>query len=361
MRTALYERHRTLGAKMIAFGGWEMPLLYQGIIAEHLAVRQRVGIFDVSHMGRIVIHGAKAEDFLEFLSTNTIKGKADFSATYTVLASSKGGSVDDVIVYKENSEQFFVVVNAGNRHKDLEHLKREAHLFAVEVQDRYGEDGILAIQGPRADGLISEIFPEALAIKPMHFTPVLFRGQRIVLSRTGYTGSGGFEIYAPHASIVELWELILKEGQKKGIAPIGLGARDTLRLEMGYALYGHELSEEIAPTESVSAWTVKWNKGDFLGKAALEALEGTEHKRSEHGIVLLDKGIAREGCMVCKDGLQIGKVTSGTQSPSLNQAIAIVLVEGNLQVGDRVEVKIRQNTAMAQVVKLPFYQKEKQQ
>lgn len=336
---------------MVEFAGWEMPIQYKGVVAEHNAVRNGVGIFDVSHMGRISVRGPDAESFLDYLSTNRIAGKKDFSATYTVWGTPDGGCVDDVIVYQQSPEEFFVVVNAGNRDKDLAHLLKESKNFDVQIEDHYEMDGILAIQGPQALAIVAECFPEAATLKPMRFIPLTFNGQNIILSGTGYTGSGGLEIYGPHAAITELWDLFLKQG----IEPIGLAARDTLRLEMGFALYGHEINDNIAPTESVSAWTVKMKKDTFIGKEALEKLENSPQKRSEHGIVLIDKGIAREGYEVYKDDKKIGTVTSGTHSPSLNQAIAIILVSGSLQEGDIVEVQIRNKRCKAKITPLPFY------
>ncbi|MBA3817220.1 MAG: glycine cleavage system aminomethyltransferase GcvT, partial [Parachlamydiaceae bacterium] len=338
MKTALYAEHLALGAKMVDFGGWEMPIQYKGIIHEHLVVRQNVGIFDVSHMGRIIIEGNDAECLLNNLSTNVIN-KFDGSATYTVWCDLDGMCVDDLIVYKENSHHFFIVVNAGNRQKDLMHLKQQAMGWDVTITDTYEDGGILAIQGPLAAKLIFSLFPQASSLKHMHFISSSYEGQEILIARTGYTGEEGFEIYASNAATVNLWNLLLKEGQKYQIEPIGLGARDTLRLEMGYALYGHEISATIAPTESVSAWTVKLSQHDFLGKPKLQSLEMLSTKRHAYGIILQDKGIAREGCEVFNLGTLIGKVTSGTFSPSLNQAIAIVLVEKNLQEGDSVDVK----------------------
>lgn len=354
MKTALYNRHCALGAKIVEFSGWQMPIQYQGIIPEHHTVREAVGIFDVSHMGRVLVQGRDAEKFLDYLSTNTIAGKKDFSATYTVWCLETGGCVDDVIIYKQSAEHFFVVVNAGNRQKDLEHLKHYAQGFDVLIQDRYAEDGIIAIQGPLATAVVGQIFEEAHTLKPMHFATISYCGEPIVLSATGYTGSGGFEIYAPHAIIVELWDRLLLLGKLHGIAPIGLGARDTLRLEMGYALYGHELSEQIAASESVSAWTIKWNKSDFLGKTALSTLEQSLEKRSEYGIMLLEPGIARADYEIFQGEKVIGKVLSGTLSPTLNKAIAIVMVKAKLQEGALVKVQIRQHRVNAQVVKLPF-------
>jgi aminomethyltransferase len=327
---------------------------YQGIIPEHKAVREKVGIFDVSHMGRVIIKGKNAESFMDFLSTNKIAGKKDFSATYTVWCLPSGGTVDDLIVYKQNKEHFFVIVNASNRKKDFDHLMKYSSVYDVQIEDCYA-DGIIAIQGPKAKFLVSKIFTQINELKPMHFVSVKYKGKEIILSETGYTGAGGIEIYAPMAETIVLWQQLLNLGKEEGIQPVGLGARDTLRLEMGYALYGHELSEAIAPNESVSVWTIKWDNHDFLGKDALAKLEKEAQKRYQYGIVLTDRGIAREGYEVFSGDIRIGIVTSGTMSPSLNQAIAMIMVERKLQYGENIQIQIRNNKCNAKVVKLPFY------
>lgn len=355
MKTILYDRHVALGAKMIDFCGWEMPIQYQGIIQEHHNVREKVGLFDVSHMGRIVITGVDAEKFLDYISTNKIFGKPNFSATYTVCCDVSGGSVDDIIVYKEDTTHCFVIVNACNREKDLKHLQQQSKAFDVTVTDLYETEGILSIQGPLAQKVLSKFLKDIDTLAHMHFLTTSFEGHSFILSRTGYTGEKGYEIYAPLEAIPLLWDQLLFVGQLEGIMPIGLGARDTLRLEMGFALYGHELTDGIAPTESVSAWAVKFNKSDFIGKEALEKLEESPEMRSEHGIILTEPGIARAGYEVFRDNERIGYVTSGTYSPSLNQSIAIVLVDQTLNVGDRVDVQIRHQLCRAEVVKLPFY------
>lgn len=358
MRTPLYDSHVALGAKMTAFAGWEMPIQYKGIIQEHLAVRQAAGIFDVSHMGRILISGRDAEKFLDFISTNTISGKKPGTATYTVLCHDHGGSVDDAIIYRYDPSRFFIVVNAGNRSKDLAHIQQQANGFQVDIHDRYSDDGILAVQGPKAQEVISELFPQAAALKAMQFMDVEYQGETFPIARTGYTGSGGFELYAPLGVVVEIWDECLILGKGVGLEPIGLGARDTLRLEMGYALYGHELTDTIAPTESVAHWTVKMENRDFLGKAALGRLKVSGEQRSASAAVLLDKGIPREGYEVFEGGLQIGVVTSGTMSPSLGKGIALLLCDRPLAEGAKVQIQIRKNQVPAQVVKLPFLTKK---
>lgn len=353
MKTPLYEKHLALGAKMVDFCGWKMPLYYQGIIHEHHAVRKQAGIFDISHMGRIHVEGKEAEPFLDYLSTNLITGKQTGSATYTVWCRENGMCIDDVIVYKESSEAFFIVANASNRNKDLSHLQEQSRYFEVQINDCF-QDGILALQGPKAEWIASRLFPNAVEIKSMHFTSESFQGEKLILSRTGYTGAGGFEIYASGGVIKALWDAFLEQGRDAGLVPAGLGARDTLRLEMGYALYGHELSDGIAANESVARWTIKWNKESFLGKEALTALEHSLACRSEVGLLLVDKGVAREGYAVLKEGKKIGKITSGAFSPTLNCSIAIVLVDIVLSTGDIVDISIRDHSVRAEVVKLPF-------
>ncbi len=354
MKTALYDRHTALGAKMVDFAGWEMPVQYKGIIDEHNAVRNHVGIFDVSHMGRIDVEGPDAERFMDYICTNKIAGKKDGLAIYTVICRDNGGAVDDALIYRIDAEHFFLVANASNRDKDRQHIIDQVAAFDVTISDRYEEEGILAIQGPQAVSLVQKRFPEAEELKPMRFTSIIDEEKTLIIARTGYTGSGGYEVYAPNELLPSLWDWFMENGAQ----PIGLGARDTLRLEMGFALYGHELSDTIAPTESIAAWTVKWDK-EFIGKEALQQLEERTDKRSQYGIILHDKGIAREGYEVLKNGDKIGVVTSGTQSPSLNKAIGIILVEPKLSVGDIVEVQIRKNQARAEVVKFPFVNIEK--
>ena len=250
MKTPLYERHAALGAKLVPFAGWEMPIQYQGILTEHRAVREHVGLFDVSHMGRIIIKGADAEKLLDHASTNRISGKADGTATYTVWCNAHGGCIDDLIVYKINNTSFFVIANAANRDKDLSHIKSLAKQLNanVEITNAYSRSGIIALQGPSAFPMLTSLLPEAASIKPMHF--IELKNENLFISRTGYTGAGGFEFYGSADEIIEWWDLLLDKGQIIWIQPIGLGARDTLRLEMGFALYGHELADDIAPNES---------------------------------------------------------------------------------------------------------------
>lgn len=357
MRTALYHRHCQLNAKIIDFGGWEMPLQYKSALIEHRAVREAVGIFDVSHMGRIIVQGNDAEKLLDYLSTNKILGKSDFTATYTIWCFPSGGCLDDLIVYRYNSQKFFVVVNAGNRQKDLLHLQKYAENYHVDIIDCYDDGGILAIQGLNALPLMVQIFPEVQKMRPMHFLETSWNDEAIIISMTGYTGAGGYEIYAGNHAIQQLWDHFLSAGSPFGIEPAGLAARDILRLEMGYALYGHEIDETIAPTESVAAWAVKTDKPDFVGKHSLLELEGISSKRIEQGIILMQPGVLREGYPIFKDGLQVGRITSGGFSPTLQKSIAIALLDEKYPVGQQLEVAIRQKLCIAEITALPFLQK----
>lgn len=329
-KTALHAHHIALKAKMVNFCDFEMPLYYQGIIPEHLAVRNSVGIFDVSHMGVIFVTGKEAVSFLDSLFTNQIAGKENFSAIYGVFPNEMGGAVDDVIIYKINDEKLFLVANACNRKKDLDHLTTYAKGFDVKISDRFDEFGILSIQGPKA----LELGALPSNLKPMHF----FEENDVYVARTGYTGEKGFEVIAKEEEIVKLWDFFTE----KGAIPIGLGARDSLRLEKGYALYGHELKED----ESVSSWTIKWNK-DFLGKERV-------NKKFIFGVILQDNVIARENFHVYKGLKKIGHVTSGGFSPILKKAIAMILVEENLKIADVVEIEIRNKMHCAEIVQLPF-------
>lgn len=315
---------------MVSFAGWEMPLQYRGISQEVEAVRKRAGKFDVSHMGRISIRCQDTLPFLDFLSTNRILGKASGTAVYTVFCDESGGCIDDLLVYIVDPSHSFIVGNAANRQADLEHLKTFAKEYHVEIQDHFETDGILSLQGP----LSAQAFPEGASLKRMHF---MQKGS-LIISRTGYTGSDGFEFYGPNDEIKKLWSTLPAE-------PCGLGARDVLRLEMGYALYGHELSKSINPLESVAAWSVKIDH-DFLGKGALEK------KREPIALVGTSKIPAREGYPIYYQSKQVGHITSGTFSPTLQKPIALGLVEIGTYAA--VDVLIRGTLYPFSIVSLPF-------
>lgn len=352
-RTPLYDIHKQLGAKLVDFAGWEMPLQYQGIIAEHNAVRNSAGLFDVSHMGIIAVSGLEALSLLQELSTNDLLNKADGMAIYTLWCDEHGFAVDDLIIYKKNPESFFVVANASNREKDLDHILKYTPTRDVTVTSHYDDMGVLALQGPASTAILQQLFPEVSELPPMHLFSSTFNNAPIDISRTGYTGETGYELFVPNASLVPLWSALMGAGSSHGIQPVGLGARDTLRLEMGYALYGHELSATICPSESVSAWTIK-STHPFIGRNAIEAISLSPVQRYQYGVVMADKGIARQGCDVYQGDRKIGTVLSGTFSPTLQQAIAIVFVDTKLHPDDMVSIEIRDNRCQAKVCTLPF-------
>ena len=352
-KTALYEKHLELGAKMVPFAGWEMPVIYEGVPQEHRQVREKVGLFDVSHMGRIDIIGPDAEKLLETISTNKISGKKEGSVVYTVLCNDEGGCIDDTLIYRLNQEHFFLVANASNREADLTHLKKQAKPLRVEIREYYNDDGILALQGPFAMSLIRKIFPD-LEDTPMRVYTQKWKDQTILISTTGYTGSGGIELFASNATIVALWDTLFELGAEFSMRPIGLGARDTLRLEMGFALYGHELNIDIHPIETIASWAVKMKKEHFIGRNSLEKLD---NPRKQYGILLEKGGLPRQGFEVFHKETPIGVVTSGTHSPSLEQGIALVMVNQPLQEGEEVQIKIRKKLVKGKVHTLPFIKK----
>lgn len=349
MQTILFEKHKQLGAKIVDFAGWEMPLQYKSVLYEHNAVRQAAGLFDVSHMGCIHVLGKDAATYLDFLTVSSIKDKQPGKVTYTVLCHTDGGSVDDCLVCRLSEEHFFIVANASNRLSVLEHLKAYATSDVV-IEPQFEGYGILALQGPKSVNLLTPLLPESEKLKPMQLVETYFAGQKIVLSRTGYTGEAGFEFYCDNATILALWDRLLTAGAE----PCGLAARDLLRLEMGYALYGHELSLKIAPTESVAAWAVNWQKQNFLGKEALLKRQN----KFQYGVVLEGPSLAREGFDVLKQGRKIGRVTSGNFSPELKKPIAIIMVNEKLDPKDQVGIPIRGETVPTKIIKLPFIRRK---
>jgi len=343
MITPIFPFHKE-HAKLMEFAGYEMPLFYTSAIQEAKAVRTRAGLFDVSHMGPIEVLGRDAEQFLDFLATNHIAGKPDGSATYTVLASETGGCIDDVMVMRLSKNRFIVVANAANKEKVLAHFTKEAHAFEhVTIVPLYKKAGLIALQGKEA---ANAIIPEARDLKK-HMLASFFdqRFGELIISRTGYTGEDGFEILIDNEIMLSFWQELL--AKNKNLVPCGLGARDILRLEMGYALYGHELSEDISPLESVSAWTVKLDKPNFFGK---ETLMKRPHTRVQQGVILKGQGILREGFLVG----ELGTLTSGGFSPTLNASIGIALLENKLPVGETVSINIRGREEPAEIVKIPF-------
>lgn len=339
---------------MVDFAGWEMPLSYQGAIAEHLAVRQNVGLFDVSHMGCIEVNGQDAERYLDHISTNRITGRANGSTIYTIFCTDSGGCVDDVLVFRENSQRLFIVGNAINRTADWEHLRQTSVGFQVSLKSCYESLGILALQGPQSKAVLTKVLGQEISLKHMHFMSIRFGDVPLLISRSGYTGSLGYELIISTRQLGALWDAFLQQGAEEGIQPAGLAARDTLRLEAGYTLYGHELGPNIAPTESLASWTVHWDKECFLGKKALLQLETDSGKRSQYAVRVIDPGIPRQGNAVFDESRQTGIVTSGSYSPCLECGIAIIMVEHRLTIGQHVEIAVRDKRLRAEIVRLPF-------
>ncbi|MBN4066746.1 glycine cleavage system aminomethyltransferase GcvT [Simkania negevensis] len=353
MKTPLYERHLALAAKMRPFFGWEMPIEYRGVIAEHLHVRESVGLFDVSHMGQVRVQGKDAEPFLDYLSTNRIVGKDDGTAVYTVWADEDGMAVDDLLLFRESATSFLVVVNGSNRAKDLAHMQLYAKSFDVTVENLYETHSILALQGPRSLSVVEKILPTVANLLFMTFCSIEYEGADLIASATGYTGEKGFELYLPNRLAEPIWDRLMEEGRGL-IAPVGLAARDTLRLEKGFALYGNELTEEISAVESVARWAVKLKKDAFVGKKKMAAIKESVSCRRQYGVVLDSPRIPRQQDPLFVDGEAIGFVTSGTRSPSLKKSIAIIMVDHPLEEGDRVQIEIRGKNEAATVVPLPF-------
>jgi aminomethyltransferase len=360
-RTRFYECHKKLGARLIEFFGWEMPVEYRGIIEEHMAVRRQAGLFDVSHMGEIIISGRDALAFIQFLTPNDAGRLAVNQAQYTALTTPQGTFVDDMLVYCLEPDRYLLVVNAANADKDYSWVFGHQDSFDVMVEnasDRYSQ---LALQGPRSVDILQPLTDVQLAeMKPFWAAAGKVAGVDALVSRTGYTGEDGFEIYTISAEPAVIWEEILAGGQDSGILPIGLGARDTLRLEAKLMLYGNDIDDTTTVLEADLKWIIKFKKGDFLGRDVLaRQLEEGVRKRIV-GFELLERGIPRPHYPVHVKGRQAGEVTSGTFSPFLKKGIGLTyLPVEHAEIGAQIEVGIRDRLARATVVATPFYKREK--
>ncbi|HKS71359.1 MAG TPA: glycine cleavage system aminomethyltransferase GcvT [Ktedonobacterales bacterium] len=360
-RTPLFERHRALGARLVEFGGWEMPVQYSGILEEHKAVRQRAGLFDVSHMGEFRVEGAGALAFLQGLVPNDVARLGDNQALYSQICLENGGTLDDLIVYRRGAERYMVVVNAGTMEKDWawfsQHADGRPDLTLANVSDA---TGLIALQGPLAQRILQPLTETPLeSIVYYHCQQGTVAGIECVISRTGYTGEGGFEMYCAAEQTGALWDNLLAAGKPEGLLPCGLGARDTLRLEAGYCLYGHELTESITPLEAGLGWTVKLNKGtDFIGRQALEDEKRDGLRQKLVGIVPRERGIPRAGYGIFVGSERVGEVTSGTQAPTLGHPVALGYVPpSHAAPGTAVAIDIRGNLVPAEIVPLPFYKR----
>ena len=363
-KTHLYNFHK-LNAKMTLFAGFEMPLWYKGIIPEHLAVRNSVGIFDITHMGRAIITGPEAEKFLNYVSTNDVSKLTALSAQYSTLCNEKGGIKDDFVVSRLEKDMFLMVYNASNRAKDYEWLTLHAKYFDVKVEDVSDNIAMFAVQGPKAEETLRKISTEDLSqMGRFKCGWTKLAGIEVFLSRTGYTGEDGFEIFVWNSPVsspekaVKVWNSILEAGKEFNIQSCGLGGRDTLRLEAGMCLYGNDINEDTTPLEARISFVVKFNKENFIGKEALLKQKEEGLKRRRVGIKMLERGIPRKGYEIYKNGEKIGEVTSGTFSPLLEEGIGMgyVKIEYTNE-NEEVTVDIKGKRLKAEIIKLPFYQR----
>ena len=356
-KTALYEIHKALGAKLVPFAGYQMPVQYEGVNAEHLTVRKGVGVFDVSHMGEFLIEGPNALALIQSVSSNDASVLSIGKAQYGCLPNTKGGIVDDLIIYRLEENAYLLVVNASNIEKDWQWISANNEVGA-KMTNISNDYSLLAIQGPMAIEAMQILTSIDLkALKFYHFEISDFAGiQNVIISATGYTGSGGFEIYCKNADVEQLWNQVFEAGAKYGIKPIGLAARDTLRLEMGYCLYGNDINETTSPIEAGLGWITKFTKS-FINDYALSQQKANGVTRKLVGFELKDRGIPRQSYpIVDSNAVVIGSVTSGTMSPSLNKGIGMGYVSSEFsEVGTEIGIKIRKKIILATVIKPPFY------
>ncbi len=362
LRTPLYPVYAEFGAKTVEFGGWEMPVQFaSGINAEHEAVRQRVGLFDVSHMGEFEVTGPDAKGFLQHLITNDASKLEPGMAMYSPLTNDEGGCVDDLLVYCFADDHYWTVVNAGNIAKDFAWMQAHVGTYKVTVINRSEDIALLALQGPNAESLLQPLTDTALAdIRFYRFAQGQVAGVNAVISRTGYTGEDGFELYVDAEQAVGLWHSLVAAGEAYGLVPCGLGARDTLRLEARLPLYGHEITDSISPLEGGLSPFVKLEASDFPGRDVLAKQKADGVPRKVVGLQMTERGIPRAGYAVYDGDREVGFITSGTMSPTLHQAIGLALVATDVAtVGNPLYVDIRGKRTACEIVKTPFYKRPK--
>ncbi|WP_138304764.1 MULTISPECIES: glycine cleavage system aminomethyltransferase GcvT [Eubacteriales] len=360
LKTPLYEAHVKAGGKIVPFGGYLLPVQYkEGVIKEHMAVRAQAGLFDVSHMGEILCQGKDALANLQMMLTNNFDNLTDGQARYSPMCNEQGGTVDDLIVYKKGDEDYFIVVNAANKDKDYQWMldHQFGEVTFTDVSDQYAQ---LALQGPKAMEILRKLAPEENI--PKKYYHAVFdteaAGIPCIISKTGYTGEDGVEIYLDSARAQEMWDALLEAGKEEGLIPCGLGARDTLRMEAAMPLYGHEMDEQVTPLEAGLGFAVKMTKEDFIGKKALE--EKGEPARKRIGLKVTGRGIIREHQDVYLGDRLIGHTTSGTHCPYLGCPVAMALVDADCtEPGTKVEADVRGRRVEAQIVPLPFYKRSK--
>ena len=354
-KTCLHDKHVALGALMSPFGGFDMPIQYKGITEEHNAVRHEVGVFDVSHMGEVRVKGPDAYKFVSHIFVNDVTGAPDGQIFYGMMCYENGGTVDDLLVYKVNDEEYFLVINASNIDKDVAWIKSHAEGFDVEIEDQSPYYGEVAVQGPKAEETVENVLGLPVKDLPFYnFKTIQTDGEEIIVSRTGYTGEDGFEIYGSHDYTGKVWDKLMEAG----VQPCGLGCRDTLRFEVGLPLYGDELSAEITPIEASLSMFVKLDKQEFIGKEALAKQKAEGVKRRIVGIELDGNAIPRHGYPVEVEGRQVGEITTGYRSISTGKSVAMAMIDKPYdKLGTKVEVRIRKKTFPATVVKKRFYDK----
>jgi aminomethyltransferase len=349
-----------MGAKMVVFGGWDMPVEYSGIIAEHNAVRTAAGLFDVSHMGEIVIHGPGALELVQYVTCNDAARLVDGQVQYSGLMTERGTFVDDILVHRMGPSHYYLCVNAANQDRDYEHILQH-NRFGAKVENVGEYYTQLAIQGPRAQQILQRVTPVKLGeLRYYRFTHGTVLGEEALIARTGYTGEDGFEIYFAPQHSEKIWYALLAQGEADGLVPCGLGARNTLRLEAGMALYGHEIDETTTVWEARLDWICKLEKGDFLGRDALIAQKAKGVERTLVGFEMVDRLIARDGYPILAEGKEVGRVTSGAPSPFLRKNIGMGYVPPAISApGTEIRIGIRQQQAAARIVPLPFYKRAK--
>ena len=359
-RTPLHEIHRDLGAKMVDFGGWDMPLEYSGIREEHRAVRERAGLFDVSHMGEFEVEGPDALAFIQRLTTNDVSKLEPARIHYSAMLTPQGTFIDDLLVYRRGGGRYLLVVNAGNTPKDFAHAQEIARSYDVKLRNASDDWALIALQGPRAEAILAPLTEADLAAIPYYgFVEGTVSGAPAIISRTGYTGEKGFELYLDPADAPRLFRELLDAGRNDGILPAGLGARDTLRLEAKMALYGHDIDDTVTPLEADLSWIVKMGKGDFEGREALARQKEHGLSKKLAGFELVDKGIARQGYATTSEH-GAGVVTSGIPSPTLGKSIGLAYLPlADTAIGTELTVDLRGRPARARVVETPFYKRER--
>ena len=356
VKTVLYDRHVKLGGRIVDFAGWQLPVMYSSIIEEHMSTRENAGIFDISHMGEILIKGENAREFLKKIIPTRLDKLVAGKSMYSCLCNEKGGIIDDLFIFMISDKEYYIVVNAANIEKDFYWFLKNK-IEGLEMINLSDVTSKIDLQGPKSKDILLKVFPDdsLKELKRFYFTYVEYKNKKVMISNTGYTGEKGYEIYMDNDLAGVIWDELLKSGEEFGIKPAGLGARDTLRVEACYSLYGHELRDDVTPIESGIGWLVS-SDSEYIAKSILKKQKDEGAPREIVAIELTGRGIPREGYRIIKDGDDIGCVTSGIYSPLFKKGLALVLVKSGLvNIDDKIEVLIRDKKVEARIVKRPFY------